>query len=442
MTKSAASFGGRHVVIDQLVVEELGVGLHLLHWRVGIAHVLAEYLDRRRHKSSSLTQTVTKAITTTTLSSSANPCYLNQVVSFTAIVTSQNHGAVTGQITFKQGASTLGAVTLTNGQASYSTSYAITGGRSITAVYSGDGNDLTSTSPVLAQAVKSLPASTTTKVTTSGTPTFIHLPVMFKVAITSTYGLIPDGETITFYDGAAAIGTSPTARGVASFTTSSLAARTHTIKATYPGDATFTASSGTVTQVVSLYGSTASAPASSLNPSTYGQSVTLTAKVTSNAPSAPTGTMTFKNGATTLGSASLNASGVATLIKTNLPAGSLSITATYNGDTETARSTSVSLSQSVNQSNSGTTLKTSVNPSSFGQAVIFTATVTSATTVPTGSVTFLDGANALGAVALAGGKASFSTTTLSQGSHSITAVYGGTANIKGSGSSPIAQTVN
>src|SRR6476660_9614059 len=100
------------------------------------------------------------------------------------------------------------------------------------------------------------------------------------------------------------------------------------------------ASSGSVTQLVNLYPSSISVPASSLNPSIFGQSVTLTAKVHSAAPASPTGSVTFKNGATSLGSATLNASGIATLTKTNLPAGSLSITSSYNGDSETAKSTS------------------------------------------------------------------------------------------------------
>jgi hypothetical protein len=127
------------------------------------------------------------------------------------------------------------------------------------------------------------------------------------------------------------------------------------------------ASSGTVTQVVNLYPSATSLPSSSLNPSIYGQSVTLTVKVTSTAPSSPTGTVTFKNGTTSLGSATLNASGVAALTKTNLPAGSLSITATYNGDSETAKSTSASLPQTVNQASSTTTVKSSLNPLLLGQ---------------------------------------------------------------------------
>jgi large repetitive protein len=55
---------------------------------------------------------------------------------------------------------------------------------------------------------------------------------------------------VTFYDGAVMMGTGGTASGVATFTTSSLSVKSHTIKGTYAGDATFKSSKGTVTQVV------------------------------------------------------------------------------------------------------------------------------------------------------------------------------------------------
>jgi hypothetical protein len=82
-----------------------------------------------------------------------------------------------------------------------------------------------------------------------------------------------------------------------------------------------------------------------------------------------------------------------------------------------------------------------VNPSKTGQTVKFTATVTSPTTSPTGTVTFMDGSTTLGTGTLAGGKTSFSTSTLSAGPHNITAVYNGTANIEGSTSAVLVQTV-
>jgi hypothetical protein len=83
------------------------------------------------------------------------------------------------------------------------------------------------------------------------------------------------------------------------------------------------------------------------NPSIQGQVVTLTAIVSSAGPVTPTGRVTFKNGGVLIGSRALN-NGVATLTTTNLPVGTLSITAKYNGDTQCAKSTSPVLIQVVN----------------------------------------------------------------------------------------------
>lgn len=412
---------------------------------VGTHSISASYGGDANHlpsNSAGLKQAVNQGSTTTLLASSANPSYLNQSVTFTATVPTQFKGAATGSVTFIQGTTTLASVPLTNGLATYTTTYTTTGTRSITATYSGDSNNLGSTSAVLKQVVKSLPAATTTMVATSSSPVFVGLSVTFTAKVTSTYGPIPDGELVTFSDGTTPLAAVPLSGGLAAYSTSALKAATHTIKAAYAGDPTFKASTGSVKQVVNLYPSSTTTPTSSLNPSIYGQSVTLMATVTSTAPSIPTGTVTFKNGTKSVGSASLNASGVATRTKTNLPAGSLSITAVYNGDSETAKSTSSPLAQTVNQATTTTALRSSRNPSTLGQLVKFTATVTSPTTTPTGAVTFMDGSNALGTVNLAGGKASFSTSALSTGSHSITAVYGGTANIIGSVSAVLVQTVN
>jgi hypothetical protein len=411
----------------------------------GTHSIVATYNGDANHSpgtSAGLQQVVNKGTTTTTLGSSANPSYLNQSVTFVATVPAQFKGAATGSVTFKQGTATLDTVALTNGKAFYSTTYITLGTRSITATYSGDGNNLGSTSVVLKQVVKALPAATTTLVGYSRSPIFVGQSVTFTAKVFSTYGPIPDGEAVAFSDGTTPLATVPLSGGLASYTTSALKAATHTIKAAYAGDATFKASSGSVKEVVNLYPSSASAPNSSLNPSVYGQPVTLTTTVTSNAPSTPTGTVTFKNGTTTLGSATLNPSGVATLTKANLATGSLSITAVYNGDSETAKSTSPALTQAVNPATTATALISSRNPSAQGQSVKFTATVTSATTTPTGAVTFMDGSSVLGTVNLAAGKASFITSALSTGSHSITAVYNGTTNIAGSAAPVLVQVVN
>jgi hypothetical protein len=188
------------------------------------------------------------------------------------------------------------------------------------------------------------PFTTKTVVTTSGSPSFVGQSVTFIATVKWTYGTVPDGELVTFYDGTTAIGTGSTASGVATFTTSSLTAKTHYIKATYAGDAKFMPSSGTVKQVVEKYPTTTSLT-SSLNPSHFGQAVTFTAHVTSTGP-APTGSVKFLDGTLAIGSKTLSG-GIAKLTKSNLAVGTHSITAHYNGDAASSTSTSAVVNQVV-----------------------------------------------------------------------------------------------
>jgi hypothetical protein len=232
---------------------------------------------------------------------------------------------------------------LKGNQAVYQATYAGGGHHSITATYSGDADNTTSTSSTLTEYVGLAP--TQTVLTTSGSPSHIGQPVTFTATVTWTYGTVPNGEMVTFFDGMTSIGTSTTASGVAKFTTSSLTVKTHTIKATYAGDANFKTSSGTVTQVVEKY-STTTTLSSSPNPSKFGQAVTFTANVTSTGPSAPTGRVKFLDGTTTLGAATLS-SGVAKLTKSKLAVGTHPITAQYQGDAVSAKSTSSVVNQVV-----------------------------------------------------------------------------------------------
>jgi Bacterial Ig-like domain (group 3) len=179
---------------------------------------------------------------------------------------------------------------------------------------------------------------------------------------------------------------------------------------------------------------------SSANPSTIGASVTFTATV-ATVIITPTGTVTFKDGATTLGTGTLNGSGQATFSTSSLALGSHSITAVYSGDLVYNPSTSSTLSQTVNQNNTTTTVGSTPNPGTFGASVTFTATVSSVVGTPTGTVTFKDGAITLGTGTLSGGQATFTTSALAVGSHSITAVYGGDTNDIGGTSAVLTQTV-
>jgi len=176
---------------------------------------------------------------------------------------------------------------------------------------------------------------TTTTITSSSNPSLVNQSLTFTATVTSGSS-VPNGSVITFYKGTASIGTGTTTNGVASLTTSISNAGTYAIKARYAGDVFHQHSSGAVTQVVNRYPSTTTLT-SGPNPSTSGQAVTLTATVSSSAPGGATGTVKFKNGTTSLGTATLSA-GTAMLTKANLPIGTLTLTAYYNGDAQSAKS--------------------------------------------------------------------------------------------------------
>jgi len=411
--------------------------------------------------SSVLTQTVDKANTTTTLASAPNPSVFDSPVTFTVTVAAVAPGAgpPSGTVTLTMGNTVEGTGTLsTSGAVTTATIIVSTlpvGSNGLKASYGGDSNFIGSSTPnALSQTVTTAP--TTTTLASSVNSSVFGQSVTFTATVSvnaPSTGTIPAAETVTFKDNGTTIGTGTTnASGVATFTTSSLIAATHPITATYSGDTNFaTSTSSAVSQVVNP-APTATALASAPNPSVFGQSVTFTATVTVSSPGAgaiPAGeTVTFKDGPNTLGTGLTNASGVATFTTSALTAATHSVTAVYAGDTSFATSTSSAVSQVVNQASTTTTVTSSVNPSSLGQSVTFTATVAAVAPGsgnPTGTVTFKDGANAIGTGTLSTTAgvttATFSTSALTSGSHSITAVYGSDTNFSGSTSSALTQNV-
>ncbi|MGC1476261.1 MAG: Ig-like domain-containing protein, partial [Terriglobales bacterium] len=379
--------------------------------------------------SAPLSQKVNIATTTTSLTSSLNPASTGQSVSLTATVTSQYGGAATGSVTFLSGSQTLGTATLSGNRATLSTSFTTAGTDSVTAKYGGDANDAGSTSSVLSQVIIN---ATTTTLTSSLNPSVVGQAVTFTATVSSTAGAPPNGETVTFNNGSAVLGTATLSAGIASLTTSSLPAGTLTITASYGGDANFAASTSPgLRQVVNstTKSATSTALVSTLNPSIYGQKVTWTATVTTSGSVTPTGKVNFTWDGYSIGTATLNASGVATLSKSNLNVYTYPLTAVYAGDANNVGSTSAILNQVVKETTSAATLSSSANPSTEGQAVTFTATITSPTVTATGPVTFTAGKTVLGTAELSGHKATFTTSTLAAGSTTVTATYAGDSNI-------------
>ena len=195
----------------------------------------------------------------------------------------------------------------------------------------------------------------------------------------------------------------------------------------YTVSAYVTDSPGTVSPTVSLpitvHLATTTTLAGSASPAIYGQHVTFTATVS---PPSAIGIVTFSNGATVLGTASLNA-GVATFNTSTLPVGTDQITATYGGDTNDSPSTSSVYNQIVNP-NTRVTLSVSNTAPVVGQKVLLRAGVSViafGTSPAAGTVSFYEGSTLLGTAALSNGVTSLSVPFPVAGPGVVTAVYAG-----------------
>ena len=287
-------------------------------------------------------------------------------------------------------------------------------------------------------------AATVTALVAPVNPSVFGQQVTFTVTVSpsSSSSLTPSGN-VTISDGSTTLGTVALTSGTATFSTSALAPGSHSLTASYGGDSNFSASTSTPLSQVVNQGTTTTSVSALPNPANVGQSVTLSATVTPVSPAAgtPTGTVTFIDGATSLGTGTLSG-GQATLATSSLASGTHSITVTYAGDPTFLGSGSSAVSVTIQQTTT-TTLIVAPNPANAGQLVTLTATVAGSSSAPRGeTVTFLDGATVLGTGTIsAGGTATFTTASLAAGNHSLSASYPGDASFAPSTSGAVPLSV-
>jgi DNA-binding beta-propeller fold protein YncE len=318
---------------------------------------------------------------TTVLTSSSPSVGAGASITFTATVTpASGTPTPTGTVTFKDGTTVLGTGTLNaSGVATYTTSSLAVASHSITASYGGDSRNLASVSNTLTVTVSV--DSTTTALTASASSITVGSSITFTATVTGTTGVPTPTGTVTFKDGTTVLGTGTlNASGVATYTTSSLAVASHSITASYGGDAKNPGSTSSTLTITVTLGSTTTALTASSSSIAVGASVTFTATVTgaSGVP-VPTGTVTFMNGATVLGTGTLNGSGVATYTAAALAAASYSVTAAYAGDSNNGPSTSSVTAVTVWPGPPSFSIAFSPSSGSFkgGTAAVTTITVTS-----------------------------------------------------------------
>ena len=326
-----------------------------------------------------------QAGSTTVIASSVNPSTFGQAVTFTATVSALAPGSGTpgGTVQFQIDGSNFGsAVTLSGGTATSGSISALTvGSHPVAAVYSGNTNFTGSTSTVIA-AQNVNQATSTTTLTSSANPSVFGQSVTLTATVKNGATPITVGN-VSFIEGGtcASPGTTLQANqavngsGVVTYASSAFSVAAHSVIACYDGSGGFSASQATLTQTVNKAATTTSITSDTPDPSTSGQAVTVKYAVAVTAPGAGTPT----------GNVTVTVSGGAETCTGTVAAGTCSITlnddrcADPDGDVRRRRRTSTAAplpARRIRSTPSATTtaVASSVNPSTFGQSVTFTAT--------------------------------------------------------------------
>jgi len=270
-----------------------------------------------------------------------------QPVILTATLTPSAGGAIpTGSVSFLSGGNTLGTASINGtGTATFTTTSLAAGSYLVVAQYAGDAANKQASSSNQPLTIAAALASATALTASSGT-TVIGASITFTATVSqSGASAIPTGM-VSFLDGTTLLAAvSLNGSGVASLTTSALAVGTHSISATYAGDAIYAASSAAPIQQIVQLNPTATGLAASKSPVIVGAALTLTASVTSSG-GAPSGSVNFYDGSTLLGSTALTA-GSAVFSTSTLTVGTHALSAAYQGSTTFAQSTSTPVQEPV-----------------------------------------------------------------------------------------------
>lgn len=375
----------------------------------------------------------------TTVTSSSNPAAVNQGVTFTAKITSPN--SITGTVQFFDGATAIGipqTVVTASDTATIETSFTTVGTHIVTAAYSGDNLNAASTpNNPLKQDIEQ---ATILSVISNANPAVEFSPITLNAGLTG-WTTTPTGS-ITFTDGPTLLGAAALdGNGFASFVVPPLAVGKHNITAVFAGDANDFSSQYSFVLTVNLAPSSTTLGSSNAI-AQFSTPITFTATVGGAPASTPTGNVVFLDGSSVLSTVPLNALGGATYVNTTLPAGTHTITAFYQGNSDYASSTSTQIiTETIHQTITSTIISSSATNVVSGRPVTLTAAVTAPESTPGGTVRFMNGNVLIGTGILTDGVAAVITSTLPIGTNNVSAIYSGDSNNTTSTSPPIAITV-
>jgi large repetitive protein len=377
-----------------------------------------------------------------TLASSANPSFFGNPVTFTATISSTATVPAGGVVTFYDANAKIGTGTLNAANpdvAQFTTSTLAVGTHSITASYSGDNYNTVAAALPLSQVISQTVTATT--VNALPNPGIAGAAEAITATVRITQGAGTPTGLVTFTSGTTVLGTANlTAAGIATINPV-LTPGNYTIVATYAGDTNDAGSQSAPFALTVAQAQTTTVVVAVPNPTTYLQNVSFAATVTGNG-AVPTGTVEFYANGALIGAGALNSGGVATLVYANLPIGTATITATYEGDTNDAGSTSAPVTLVVGKIPTTTALGSSTTSGANPQLNLVATVAGNVGPVPTGTVTFMNANATLGTATLDATGLAALDVNLPAGTYVIQAIYSGDATHAPSTSLPITVTSN
>ncbi|HEY6471374.1 MAG TPA: Ig-like domain-containing protein [Acidimicrobiales bacterium] len=386
--------------------------------------------------------------TETAITSTAPTSVFGQVVGLTVTVTPSSASGPTGSVSFADGGVLLGSTPVVTAAGTTTATLDVSdlpvGTQPVAATYSGDVLFGSSVSPVDVQVVH--PDNANVTIAAAPSNAVPGQQVVYTVSVTAGaagasgagqaagfVSLTDDGSPIP---GCQSLALSTTNPPQVTCSETYDADATHSVVAAYSGSPDFLPSTAAVTETVAPQPTTTSLTASART-STTGAAVSFTAAVAANGGTAePTGSVTFTDDGTPIGTSTLTTEGgtaTTSMLLTTLPLGVNSITASYGGDPGFGASASGAVLVTVDRAPTELSLGSSVDPSTSGQPVIFTASVFPATgSGETGTVTFSYQGTVIGRASVSNGQAAITTATLPVGTGSVTASYAGDGNFVGS----------
>ena len=382
-----------------------------------------------------MTHDVDQAPTIVAVSSSANPSVFGQPVTFTATVTANGSPATPdGSVRFEIGGD-VQTVALVGGSASVTISDLPVGSHAGAVFYEGTSSFLASdVDPIATQVVNKAGSSVALTVGPTTPVTGQPLSLTATVSATAPGAGTPTG-TVTFTVDGGVPDTVALVNGVATLSGITLIGGSHTIDVGYGGDASFNASTSSFDRTIAAGGTTVTVTASPTT-ANFGQPITFTATVQSVPPATgdPKGTVEFVIDGNAPIVAQLQSP--ASITVSSLAAGQHTVVVNYIGNAQFAGSTTqLSGGVTVLPGEVTLTISSSPNPAVQGQPVTITVTVQPvppATGPVTGSVQLVIDGGAPITLPIVNGVATFTSTDLSTGSHTVSASYVGGANFTAS----------